>query len=79
MLTKMKGFALNDPVIDTEELTVTFSFSAEVCDMADEVIVEAVVAAAKEAGITQLYLLDRNFITDAICEKLERDEGVSDE
>ena len=73
MLRKIDLLQLNDPTIDLDEMRVKFNFSAKVCDMADEVIVEAVVDAAKEAGITHLYLLDRNFILDAIREKADRD------
>ena len=70
MFKEMQSFRLNDPVIDTNEMTVTFHFAAEVCDMADKAIMDAVVKAAQEAGITELYLLDRQFILEAIRDKL---------
>ena len=70
MFKEMQSFRLNDPVIDTNEMTVTFHFAAEVCDLADDAIRDAVVKAAQEAGITELYLLDKTFILEAIREKL---------
>lgn len=78
MNTKMQAFELNDPVVDMDTMTVNFSFAAETCDMADQAIVDAVVKAAQEAGITQLYLLDRDFVLEAIREKLEREGGADD-
>ena len=72
MYKEMQAFRLNDPVVDVSEMTVTFHFAAEVCDMADKAIVDAVVDAAQKAGITELYLLDGKFIFEAIQEKLAR-------
>lgn len=45
---------------------------AQVVDMQDQCIVDAIIEAAKEAGITYLYLIDRKFIIEAIQEKFER-------
>lgn len=73
MLRKIDLLQLNDPTIDLDEMSMKFKFSAKVLDMCEETIVAAVVDAAKEAGITHLYLLDRNFILDAIREKTDRD------
>ena len=70
MYKEMQSFCLNDPVVDTDEMTVTFHFAAEVCDLADNAIRDAVVDAAQKAGITELYLLDKTFILEAIRDKL---------
>ena len=70
MFKDMQSFCLNNPVVDVDEMTVTFHFAAEVCDLADKAIVDAVVDAAQKAGITELYLLDRQFILEAIRDKL---------
>lgn len=70
MFKEMQSFRLNDPVVDVSEMTVTFHFAAEVCDLADDAIRDAVVKAAQEAGITELYLLDKQFILEAIRDKL---------
>ena len=48
---------------------------AEVVDRTDTVIVEAIINAAKDAGVTDLYLIDKTFVVDAILEKCRR-EGI---
>ena len=70
MYKEMQSFRLNDPVVDVNDMTVTFHFAAEVCDLADNAILDAVVDAARKAGITELYLLDKTFILEAIRDKL---------
>ena len=54
--------------------TLAKKLAAVVDDAADEVIVEAVLEAARAEGVTDLYLLDKTFILDAIREKLEREK-----
>ena len=70
MFKEMQSFRLNDPIVDKSEMTVTFHFAAEVCDMADNAIRDAIVDAAQKAGITELYLLDKTFILEAIRDKI---------
>lgn len=53
-------------------------FQAKLIDMKNEAIVQECIKAANEAGITDLLLLDKKFIVDAIREKMER-EGLMDE
>ena len=48
--------------------------AAVVEDSTDAAIVAAVLAAARAEGVTDLYLLDKTFILDAIREKLEREK-----
>lgn len=48
--------------------------AAVVEDTADDAIIAAVIAAAQAEGVTDLYLLDKTFILDAIREKLEREK-----
>jgi len=74
--SKLTCVELSDPVVDMDAMTVNFSFAANVLDMADQVIVDACVKAAREAGITQLYLLDKRFIVEAIWDKLEKDSAA---
>lgn len=52
--------------IDDHMLGVVHNIDAQVVDMVDDVIVRACVEAAKEAGITDLYLLDKTFVVDAL-------------
>lgn len=46
---------------------------ARAIDMEDRTIYDEVVRTACEAGIDTLYLMDRQFVIDALREKLERD------
>lgn len=48
--------------------------AAVVEDTADDAIVAAVLEAARAEGVTDLYLMDKTFILDAIREKLEREK-----
>lgn len=79
MTTKLQGIGLCDPVVDMDSMTVNFRFAADVLDMAEQAIVDATIKAAMEAGITELYLIDRRFILEAIREKLARDGGAEDD
>lgn len=47
---------------------------AAAIDMTDNLIVQAITQAAKEDGVTDLYLIDKKFAADAIREKLERED-----
>ena len=49
--------------------------AAVVEDSTDAAIVAAILAAARAEGITDLYLMDKTFILDALREKLEREKG----
>lgn len=59
---------LPNPTIEIQQ-----KIYAEMVDMTDKVIVDAIINGAVEAGITGLYLLNKQFILDAIREKMERD------
>lgn len=48
--------------------------AALLLDMTDEAITDAIVEAAKNEGITDLYLLDKQFVMEAIKEKMEREQ-----
>ena len=51
------------------------NIAARVADITDTVVTEAIIHAAADSGITDLYLIDKTFIREAIQEKLERDKG----
>lgn len=59
---------LPNPILEIQK-----KIHAEMVDMNDKVIVDAIINGAVEAGITDLYLLNKQFILDAIREKMERD------
>ena len=58
---------------NSNSFSVTQKFAARVIEMHDEAIYNAVVEAAREAGINQLYLLDKKFVLEALREKAERE------
>lgn len=62
-----------------------FSFDGEICssmhraavqyaDMLDTAVVNEALKVAKEAGISDLYLLDKQFVIDALTEKIQREK-----
>ena len=53
--------------------------AAQVADLTDKAITEAIIEAAKREGITDLYLIDKPFILEAIKEKmkLEKNEPLT--
>lgn len=53
---------------------ITQKIIAQCRDMADQAMVEACVECAKAEGFTDLYLLDRRFVTEALKEKMEREK-----
>ena len=70
---KMIHVCPNEPDFDLQFFTVTERICAEAVDIQNEAIVAACIRAAREAGITQLYLLDKQFVAEAIREKIERE------
>lgn len=68
----------NEPKFDFDANTVTQRIYAEAVNMQDEAIVSACIRAAKEAGITDLFLIDRQFVIDALIEKMEREKEDPD-
>lgn len=69
----------SEPDFDLQAFTVTERICAELVDVRNEAIVAACIRAAREAGITQLYLLDKRFICEAIREKIERETEQEEE
>lgn len=59
--------------IDGTTATLHTKVAAIVEDATDAAIVEAILEAARAEEVTDLYLLDKTFILDAIREKLERE------
>lgn len=48
---------------------------AEVIDMTDSAIYDAIIRMCKREGITDLYLMDEKFVSEALREKFEREYG----
>lgn len=49
--------------------------AAQVTDLTDRAITEAIIEAATKEGLTDLYLIDKRFIFEAIAEKVEREKN----
>lgn len=58
---------------DNPVYTVTQKLLAEVVDSADEAIVQAIIREAERAGVSDLCLIDREYILDAL--RLKRESG----
>ena len=63
----------SEPEFDFSTFTITQRICAEAVETENTAIVEACIRAAKEAGGTDLYLLDKQFVVEAIKEKIERE------
>lgn len=73
MSDKMRHIHLKPIEIDDDNpLRITHRIYADVVDMTNNLIVDACVKAARQAGINDLYLLDRDFVLKALQEKIER-------
>lgn len=76
MTDKMQHFQLKPPEIDDDNpMRITHRIYADVVDMTNNAIVDACVKAARQAGINDVYLLDKQFVLDALREKIERMRG----
>ena len=51
------------------------NISVQVANMLDNEIMTAIVNLARESGVTDLFVLDKKFVLDALKEKMER-EGL---
>lgn len=60
------------PMLEKDNARIVTKFCVELVDMQDRAIVDAVIRAAEDEKITQLLLLDKRFVLDAIWEKMER-------
>ena len=58
---------------------VTHKLLAEVADRTDDVIVQAIIREAERAGVNDLYLIDREYILDALRLKREADKRANEE
>ena len=61
-----------DHMIDDQLMHIQYNIHAEVVDAVDQEIVSAIFKAAREAGVTDLILIDKEFILSAIQHEMER-------
>ena len=63
-----------DPMsIEDESLRFVQNISVRLIDMRDQAMYNGIIETAREAGIDELILMDKQFVLDALREKLERD------
>ena len=72
--TPMEVHHFNENRMDDCLSEITMKIHVEITDKTNQAIVDAVVEAAREAGITDLYILDKKFVIDALCEKIAREK-----
>ena len=74
---KFRHYVLRQPFHTEDIINQTYTIEMEICakvvDLAEDACVEAAIKAAMEAGITDLYLMDKQFVIDALVEKLQRE------
>jgi hypothetical protein len=79
-MDEMRHIHLKEPDlrvnIERNTYEVVKAICAETVDMENDAIVQACIRCAKEAGITDLFLIDRKFVEDALIEKATRDKLV---
>ena len=74
MIEPAKHIDFEPPGIGDECLNITRKAMIQCVNMLDYAIVQACIDCAKEEGCTDLYLLDRKFVVDALNEKIGRIE-----
>lgn len=62
----LKHFQIKEPALDFAALKITRQLMAEVVDMTDGLIVEAIKKEAARQGFTDLYLIDRELVKNVI-------------
>lgn len=70
-------YGLNDYAgfsFDGESCSVVHQAAVKSANMLDTAVVNEVLKIAKEAGISDLYLLDKQFVIDALTEKIQREK-----
>ena len=71
----MKHIELENIYEVVDDCKIRKNIVAQIVDMTDKVILEAVIEFAKSEGITDLYLLDKEFIKTALVREIARRKG----
>ncbi len=79
---KFHHYVLRQPFHTEDIINQTYTIEMEICakvvDLAEAACVEAAIEAAMDAGVTDLYLMDRRFVIDALVEKMQREREKHD-
>lgn len=68
---------IDDPLVQDQIFKLTHTVSVQIAQDLDNALADAIIAAAREEGIDEVFILDRKFCLDAIREKIERMTGGS--
>lgn len=71
----MKHIELENIYEVVDDCKIRKNIVAQIVDMTDKVILEAVIEFAKSEGITDLYLLDKEFVKTALVREIARRKG----
>lgn len=66
-------FPCDQAQLDGTMVKIRYNIAAVVEDTKEKAIIQAVLDAARAAEVTDLYLLDKKFVLDALREKRERE------
>lgn len=55
------------------------TIAAKIADLTEEAVYQEIIRTATAAGITDLYLMDKTFVLEALKEKLEREKRKKEE
>ena len=64
-----------DNKINFERSEFTVRVAAKIADMTDNAIINSIISFAEQEGITDLYLLDEEFVKIALLKEIERRKG----
>lgn len=56
---------------------VTQKMACQIVDMQDKILCDTIIAFAKEQGVTDLFLLDEEFVKSALINEAKRRQGVT--
>ena len=71
----MKHIELENVCEVDEGYKIRKAFAVKMVDMTDKAILETIIEFAKSAGVTDLYLLDKEFVKTALEREIARRKG----
>lgn len=74
----LEHYKLNDMQFNDDMTEMIMKLHVSVIDKMEQPIVDAVVEAAREEGVTNLCILDKKFVIDALKEKMAREKEMTD-
>ncbi len=65
--------------IENDVYSINQKIAAHCVDMADEAILKAIISTAKAEGLSQLFLLDKEFVMNALRKAIAEHERMKEE